>query len=133
MKKNIKSSAKTNCNFLKKKKTFPSHLLSSSPSQCCGMYIYEKILITLNPSNCKHTVFLQYFLFFHPISNWHYLLLHSLFNILNSSQWLGVFLSNLVNLWTKFIHNFLNWIILCIVLYQLHILWISNSMTFCDT
>ena len=85
----IKNPTETQLQLPKKK---PSHFifLSSSPSQCCRMYM-KKILITLNPSNCKSTVFLQYFLFFHPISNRHYLLLYSPFNILNSSQWLGVF------------------------------------------
>ena len=88
-KKYIKNPTETQLQLPKKK---PSHFifLSSSPSQCCRMYM-KKILITLNPSNCKSTVFLQYFLFFHPISNRHYLLLYSPFNILNSSQWLGVF------------------------------------------
>ena len=88
-KKFIKNPTETQLQLPKKK---PSHFifLSSSPSQCCRMYM-KKILITLNPSNCKSTVFLQYFLFFHPISNRHYLLLYSPFNILNSSQWLGVF------------------------------------------
>ena len=44
---------------------------------------------------------------FHPISNWRYFLHHSLFHILNSSQWSGIFLSKLVNLWTKVIYYFL--------------------------
>ena len=88
-KKYIKNPTETQLQLPKQK---PPHFifLSSSPSQCCRMYM-KKILITLKPSNCKSTVFLQYFLFFHPISNGHYLLLYSPFNILNSSQWLGVF------------------------------------------
>ena len=48
--------------------------------------------------------------FFHPISNGHYFLSHSLFHNLNSSQWLSVFLSKFVNFWTKFIFYFLSYI-----------------------
>ena len=91
----------------------------------------KKILITLKPSNCKSTVFLQYFLFFHPISNLHYLLLYSPFNILNSSQWLGVFLSNLVNLCTKYIHTIFSIELYCVLYFinyiycELVTLWLS--------
>ena len=74
----------------------------------------------LNLSNGKPTIFILFFSFFfffffffsffHPISKGHYLFSHSLFHIRNSSQWLSIFLSELVSLWTKFIFYFLNWI-----------------------
>ena len=68
-------------------------------------------------------------LLFHPNSNQHYLFPHLLFHVLNSSQWLGIFLSKLVSFSPKFIYYSLNLIILCIVLSQIHILWIGDSMT----
>ena len=83
--------AETNCNFLKKKKKISFHFTSLPLPN----------IVECNPSNWKtHNIPSVSSSFFHPISNQHYLLLHSSFNILNyASHSSSVFLSKLVSLW----------------------------------
>ena len=112
------------------KKIIKNKKKKTSPFICSSLSLFSNVVECMrkNSNNIRiqklrtHNIPSNSSKLFHPNSNQHYLFPHLLFHILNSSQWLGIFLSKLVSFSPKFIYYFINLIILCIVLSQLHIL-----------